>query len=73
MTEIKLRCKGIVDSKVCGRFLPLDIKGTTITRIRCSDRKCKAWNNIKVIFPDATDEQINYKFEEQNEPREHEN
>lgn len=58
MTELKLRCK------FCDRFLPLQPMQTTITRIRCSDRKCKKWNNIKVVFSDATEVQLRYSFEE---------
>lgn len=56
MTELELRCKH------CGRFIPLQPVKTTITRYRCTDRKCKKWNNIKVVFSDATEEQLRYTF-----------
>lgn len=56
---LELRCK------FCDRFLPLEPVQTTITRIRCSDRKCKKWNNIKVVFNDATEEQFKYIFKEE--------
>ena len=61
---IELRCKAIIDGKVCGRYIPLEIKGTTITSYRCTDRKCKQWTNIKVVTPQSSEAELRYKFEE---------
>lgn len=61
---IELRCKNLVDGNVCDRFIPLEIKGTTITRYRCTDRKCKQWTNIKIVTPQSSQEELRFKFEE---------
>lgn len=58
MSDLKLRCQH------CDRFLKVEPKSTTICTVTCSDRKCKKENNIKVVFSDATDEQLRYKFKE---------
>ncbi len=59
MSDLKLRCTS------CDRYLKINPKSTTICVVTCSDRKCKKDNNIKVIFSDASEQQIKYKFKEE--------
>ena len=48
--------------KHCGRYI-MDIEGTTIIEnLVCPNSKCKAHLNVKVITPQSTVEEINYKF-----------
>lgn len=61
MDDVKLRCTD------CDRFLKIEPLNTTITKVTCTDRKCKKVNNIKVVYANATDEQIRYTFEVENE------
>lgn len=46
----------------CDRFLNVEIVATSIIRVRCNDRRCKKWNDIKAIKGDATESQLKYKF-----------
>lgn len=43
----------------------MDIEGTTIIEnLICPNSKCKAHLNVKVITPQSTVEEINYKFKQ---------
>jgi hypothetical protein len=53
---IDLRCA------YCDRYLKVSPKATTICTVICPDRKCKKENNVKIVFGDASDAQIKYKF-----------
>lgn len=55
--NIELRCQ------FCNRYLPIEIEATSIIRVRCTERKCKKWNNIKVVLEDHTENQLNFKFD----------
>lgn len=57
-TKASLRCRD------CDRFLRIEPLDTTITKVTCNDRKCKQVNNVKVIFPGASEHQTKYKFPE---------
>jgi len=59
MTDLKLRCKD------CDRFLKVKPKGTFIAEVICPDRKCKKVNQIKVVTTESSEEEIRFKFEEQ--------
>ena len=51
-----------VNCKHCDRYL-FEAGNTTIVEgLICSNTKCKAKLNIKVVFSGATDEQLRYKF-----------
>lgn len=63
---IKLRCKGMIDGKLCDRFLKVEPKGTFIASVTCEDRKCKHVNNIKIVTNDSTNEELRYTFKENN-------
>lgn len=47
----------------CDRFLKIEPVATMISKVVCPDRKCKQTNNIKIIFPDASEEQVRFKFD----------
>lgn len=54
--------------KFCGRYI-MEIKGTTIVEnLICPNSKCKAHQNIKVITPQSTIEEINYRFKSAETP-----
>lgn len=53
---VDIRCKS------CNRYLKINPVATTICTVTCEDRRCKAVNNIKVVFYDATPEQRSYTF-----------
>jgi phage FluMu protein Com len=44
MMDLNVRCQ------FCERFIPVQADKSMTVRIRCSDRKCKQWNDIKVVF-----------------------
>jgi len=47
----------------------MDIKGTTIIEnLVCPNSKCKAHLNVKVITPQSTTDEINYRFEQKEVP-----
>lgn len=48
--DIKARCKGTIDGKVCGRFLKVKAIASSEIVVTCSDRKCKHDNTIKVVM-----------------------
>lgn len=51
-----------VNCKHCNRYC-FDAVGTTIVEgLICSNTKCRAKLNIKVVSQDATPEQLRYKF-----------
>lgn len=51
-----------VHCKHCKRYL-FTAKGTVIIeQMPCSNTKCRAKLNIKIVTPDATEEQLHYKF-----------
>jgi len=64
---IKLRCKGMVEDKICDRFLKVEPTGTFIGKVTCGDRRCKHVNQIKIVTPDSSEKELRYKFEEQND------
>lgn len=47
----------------CDRFIPLEVIDTIITKVRCTDRKCKEMNGIKIVTGIATNEQLRYKVD----------
>lgn len=55
---IELRCQA------CDRYIPLEIVDTTITPVRCTDRKCKKMTATKIVTPNSSLEQIHYKFKD---------
>lgn len=57
VNKLNLRCGE------CDRFLKIEPVSTTITKVTCSDRKCKHSNNVKVVFDDASEAQMRYKFD----------
>lgn len=48
--DIKARCRGIVDGKVCDRFIKVKAIASSEIVATCEDRKCKADNKIKVVM-----------------------
>jgi len=53
-----------INCKYCGRYL-MEAKGTTIVEgVICTNTKCKAKLNIKVITPSSTTAERMYKFTE---------
>lgn len=42
--DIKVRCS------FCDRFIPIQAVESAKIRIKCSDRKCKEWNDIKIVM-----------------------
>lgn len=42
--ELKVRCKH------CDRFIPLKASKTSEIEVKCTDRKCKQWNSIKIVM-----------------------
>ena len=48
--DIQARCKGLVDGKVCNRYIKVKAKASSDIVAVCEDRKCKAENNIKVVM-----------------------
>lgn len=54
--------------KYCGRYI-MDIEGTTIIEnLVCPNSKCKAHLNVKVVTPQSTVEEINYRFKSKELP-----
>ena len=54
--DMKLSCK------YCGRYL-MDVRGTTIVEgLICTNSKCKAKLNVKVITPSSSEVERKYKF-----------
>nr|DAK93764.1 MAG TPA: zinc-ribbon domain protein [Caudoviricetes sp.] len=48
--------------KYCGRYL-MDTKGTTVIEgLICTNSKCKAKLNIKVVTPNSSQKEIRHKF-----------
>lgn len=41
---LEVRCK------YCDRFIPVEASKSSEIKIKCSDRKCKKWNTIKVVM-----------------------
>ena len=56
MVDLDLRCEK------CGRYLKLKLIETVIASVVCSNSKCKHPNNIKVVTPQSSDENIRFKF-----------
>jgi len=53
-----------INCKHCGRYL-MESKGTTIIEgVICTNTKCKAKLNIKIVTSDSTDKDIRFKFAE---------
>lgn len=53
---MKLTCK------YCDRYI-CEVEGTAILEnLVCPNSKCKAHLNVKIVTPDSTAEQINYRF-----------
>ena len=44
MKDLNVRCQ------FCERFIPIKADKSLEVNVRCSDRKCKQWNKIKVVF-----------------------
>lgn len=42
--DIKVRCEH------CDRFIPIEAVESSKFRVRCPDRKCKQWNDIKIVM-----------------------
>jgi len=42
--DLKVRCQN------CDRFMPIKASKTSDIEVKCSDRKCKQWNKIKVVM-----------------------
>jgi len=42
--DIQARCK------FCDRYIPVQVETSSSIRVRCADRKCKQWNDIKVTM-----------------------
>lgn len=42
--KLNVRCK------FCDRFIPIEANGTSNIRVRCNDRKCKQWNDVKIVM-----------------------
>lgn len=42
--ELNIRCKH------CDRFIPIQSSSSATIKVRCNDRKCKQWNEIKVVM-----------------------
>jgi len=55
---IEIRCKG----QDCDRFLKVEPVGTFIGKVTCPDRKCKHVNQIKIVTPDSSPQDLRYKF-----------
>ena len=54
--------------KHCNRYL-METKGTTIVEaLICTNTKCKAKLNIKVVNQDSTEKELRYKFTELEQP-----
>lgn len=51
-----------VTCSYCERFLFNAVTTTIAEGVICSNSKCKAKLNIKIVFDGATDEQLHYKF-----------
>lgn len=53
-----------IECKHCGRYL-MEAKGTVIVEgLICTNTKCKAKLNIKVVTPSSTEKELRYKFVE---------
>lgn len=42
--ELKVRCEH------CDRFIPLKAANTSQIEVKCTDRKCKKWNKLKIVM-----------------------
>jgi len=42
--QLNVRCK------FCDRFIPIEAIESSNIRVRCNDRKCKQWNDIKITM-----------------------
>jgi phage FluMu protein Com len=49
--DLDIRCRK------CGRFLGLKGIHSVIAQVRCSNSKCKALNNIKIVTPQSQRQQ----------------
>ena len=57
-----------INCKYCGRYL-MEADGTTIVKgVICTNTKCKAKLNIKVVTASSTEKEIRYKFDEPEVP-----
>lgn len=59
MKDLDLRCKD------CDRYLNLKGIFCFIGVVRCSNVKCKALNNIKVVTPMSSPEELHFSFSKQ--------
>lgn len=57
MDSIELRCKD------CTAFLRVKPKSTIITEVVCSNSKCKATNQIKIVNSQSSEADLKFKFE----------
>ena len=48
--DLNARCNGLIDGKVCGRFLKVKAIKSSSVVVTCDDRKCKKDNTIKVVM-----------------------
>lgn len=42
--QLNVRCK------FCDRFIPIEANASSNIRVRCNDRKCKQWNDVKIVM-----------------------
>lgn len=42
--QLNVRCK------FCDRFIPIEANASSNIRVRCNDRRCKQWNEVKVVM-----------------------
>lgn len=42
--ELNIRCKN------CTRYIPVKAVKTSEIEVRCSDRKCKQWQTVKIVM-----------------------
>lgn len=57
-----------VNCHYCKRYLLTAMSTTIIEQLVCSNTKCKARLNIKIVSQDSTTEQLNYKFSQPETP-----
>lgn len=48
--DLQARCNGMIDGKVCGRFLKVKANASSSVVVTCEDRKCRKDNTIKVVM-----------------------
>lgn len=60
MKDLDLRCKK------CTAFLRVRPQSTFISKVVCSNSKCKFENNIKVVTSESSDKDIRYNFQNPN-------